>query len=224
MIPKYKAILFDMDGVIVDSMPYHYDSWLQIFQSLGIHVDKPEIYQREGEQGLVTISEILGANGKDLSLADMERLLREKEILFKKMASPRLFSGIEALIRDLKKKGYSLGMVTGTSRGEIDSVLPAHLIQTFDVIVTGDSLERGKPSPDPYLKAMAVLRIKPSEAMVIENAPYGIRSAKSAGIYCVAITTSLPKSYLKEADLVCDSLEEVRSLIPGHGLDFEVSE
>lgn len=223
MIPKYRAILFDMDGVIVDSMPYHYDSWLQIFQSLGIHVDKPEIYQREGEQGLVTISEILGANGKDLSLADMERLLREKEILFKKMASPRLFPGIEVLIRDLKKKGYALGIVTGTSRGEIDSVLPAHLIQTFDVIVTGDTVERGKPSPDPYMKAIAVLRIKPSDAMVIENAPFGIRSAKSAGIYCVAITTSLPKSHLKEADLVCDSLEEVRNLILGHGLGLKVS-
>jgi len=222
MIPKYKAILFDMDGVIVDSMPYHYDSWLQIFQSLGIYVDKTEIYQREGERGLVTLSEILGANGKDLSFADRERLLREKEILFKKMASPRLFPGIEVLIGDLKREGYALGLVTGTSREEIDSVLPARLIETFDVIVTGDSVERGKPSPEPYLKALAGLRIKPFDAVVIENAPYGIRSAKSAGIYCIAITTSLPKAYLKEADLVCDSLEEVKSLILGHGLGFEV--
>jgi beta-phosphoglucomutase len=71
----------------------------------------------------------------------------------------------------------------------------------------------GKPHPEPYLKAAKALGVKPSECAVIENAPYGVASAKKAGMFCIAITSSLPKEYLKRADVVVDSLAEARIFI-----------
>lgn len=223
MANKYKAVLFDMDGVVVDSMPYHYRSWKQIFRSLGINLDKLEIYKREGEQGIGSISAILVDHGIHLSVDDRKKLLHQKEMLFKKIASPRLLPGIEPLIKDLKKEGYQLALVTGTSRSEIDYVLPSCLIVSFDVLVTGDSIERGKPAPDPYMKAIEYLKIRPSDSVVIENAPFGILSAKKAGALCIAITTSLSREYLQDADFICDSLEEVRKLILGNGLGIKIT-
>ena len=223
MANRYKAVLFDMDGVVVDSMPYHYRAWKQVFRSLGINLDKLEIYKREGEQGIGSISSILADHGIHISVDERKKLLRKKEMLFKKMASPRLFPGIESLIKDLKREGYSLGLVTGTSRGEIDYVLPSHLIKSFDVVVTGDNVRRGKPAPDPYIKAIMDLKIKPDDAVVIENAPFGILSAKKAGTFCIAITTSLSGEYLQDADIICDSLEEVRKLILGNGLGIKIT-
>ena len=223
MAHRYKGMLFDMDGVVVDSMPYHYRSWRKIFKSLGIHLDKLEIYKREGEQGIGSITSILEEHGIYLSIEERNKLLQDKEVLFKKIASPRLFPGIKSLIKDLKKEGYLLGLVTGTSRGEIDYVLPSYLITSFDVIVTGDSVGRGKPAPDPYMKAISDLKIKPVDAVVIENAPFGILSAKQAGTLCIAITTSLPREYLQNADFICDSLNEVRKLILGNGLGIKIT-
>lgn len=222
MTNRYKAVLFDMDGVVVDSMPYHYRSWDQIFRSLGVHLDKLEIYKREGEQGIGSISAILADHGIQLSEDERKKLLQEKELLFKKIASPHLFPGIESFIDDLKTEGYSLGLVTGTSRSEIDYVLPSFLIKSFDVLVTGESVKKGKPAPDPYMKAMEDLKTTPGNTIVVENAPFGILSAKKAGALCIAITTSLSGEYLQEADFICDSLEEVRKLILGNGLGIKV--
>lgn len=222
MIFRYKAILFDMDGVILDTMPYHFNAWQEIFGSLGIHLEKFDVYKREGERGIVSISEILSDYGKDLNLEDRQNLLKAKERLFKKIARPKLFPAVIPLIGDLKKKGYLLGLVTGTSRDEVEHVLPASLIKAFDVIVAGDEVKRGKPAPEPYLKAIRALKIRANEVIVIENAPYGIESAQQAGAFCIAITTSLPREYLKDADIICDSLEEVRELMLRNSLVVKV--
>jgi len=214
-IQNYHAILFDMDGVIVHTMPDHFRAWQETLQSIGIQVGKLEIYSREGEQGMVTLSEILAQYGKKLTMEEKQRLLQQKENLFKQIASPSLFPGIENLIEEAKQRGYRLALVTGTSKNEVESILPSRLSNLFEVIVTGDSVSRGKPAPDPYLKALDSLGIKADEAIVIENAPYGIQSAKSAGLVCIAVTTSLPEEYLHDADVILDSVEEVRKLLLG---------
>lgn len=210
---KYKAILFDMDGVITDTMPFHYEAWKKIFKSLGISLDKHEIYKREGEKGIVSISQILALYGLKISHEEKIKLLQDKEALFKKISQVRLFPGIEKLITSLKTQGYLLALVTGTSRGELDYILPSFLLKSFDVVVTGDAVAHGKPAPDPYLKGLNELKVKANESIVIENAPYGIKSAKDAGIFCIAITTSLPSKYLKEANIIFDSLDKVGKLI-----------
>jgi beta-phosphoglucomutase len=212
MASKYKAVLFDMDGVIVDTMPYHFLAWEKIFASIGVTIDKFEIYRREGEKGMVTLSEILALRQKHLSREVKQRLLMEKEALFKEIVSPRLFPGIASFIEELKGKNLLLGLVTGTSRNEMDRILPSAMRKLFNIAITGDIVKRGKPAPDPYLKALDALSATSDEAMVIENAPYGIQSAKQANLLCLALTTSLPREYLLGADYICNSVEEVREL------------
>ena len=91
---------------------------------------------------------------------------------------------------------------------------PPRKIQSyFDTIVTGDLVKKGKPHPESFLKAAKSLNLKPFQCLVIENAPLGIKSAKAAGMYCLAITTSLPKAYLKEANTVVNSLRDVVAVL-----------
>ncbi|OGW94101.1 MAG: hypothetical protein A3G36_02985 [Omnitrophica bacterium RIFCSPLOWO2_12_FULL_45_13] len=91
--------------------------------------------------------------------------------------------------------------------------MPKNIERLFDHIITGDHVKKGKPYPEPYLLAARELAVKPSECVVIENAPYGIMAAKSAGMFCIALTSSLPKEFLKGADIIADKLEDISGLI-----------
>jgi len=113
----------------------------------------------------------------------------------------------------LKKNGHILGLVTGTPSQELKRILPRRVLRIFDGIISGDHVKKGKPHPEPYLKAAKTLGVYPKACLVVENAPYGIESAKRAGMFCIAITTSLPKEYLAKADLVVDKLEEISGII-----------
>lgn len=212
---KRLAILFDMDGVIADSMPFHFQAWEQAFSSVGVAVSQEDIYLREGEKGEVTAREILGARGipNPNNNDEVLALLRKKEEIFRQIAMTRLFPGVVELLEELRKRENSLALVTGTSRKEAEKLLPAGFLDRFDVVVTGDIVLRGKPHPDPYLRAVRELEADSQKCVVIENSPSGIRSAKGAGLYCIALTTSLTRERLGEADRVVDSLAEAREML-----------
>ena len=211
---KAKAIIFDMDGVITDTMPYHFKAWQEAFLKAGIKADCCDIYLREGQKGKDTVREIFEEKrGEKPSLKLVEQILEYKESLFKKRAKPKLIKDMVKFISFLNKKNFRLALVTGTSRREVKKVLPNSLFRKFEVIVTSDEVRRGKPNPQPYKKAVKLLGIKPKEAVVIENAPFGIKSAKKAGLACIALATSLPKQHLKEADVVLSSASKLKSLL-----------
>ena len=105
--------------------------------------------------------------------------------------------------------------MTGTPKKELKHVLPDRIRGLFDCVVAGDDLKNGKPAPDPYLAAAKILRVDPSRCVVVENAPLGVESAKRAGMFCIALTTSLPKTFLKRADVIADKLEDIRGIIEG---------
>jgi len=198
-----------MDGVITNTMPYHFDAWLSVFKSAGIKVSCYDVYEREGQDGFTTIKELFRKHKIAFSVDKAKRLLRRKEELFKKTVKIRFIKGSRPFIRKLKSRGLRLGLVTGTSRHEMEKILPLSLRRFFEVIVTGDEVWKGKPHPEPFLKAVKALRLKPQEIMVIENAPFGIRSAKNAGLFCAALETSLPKKYLLAADIIFSSFKEL---------------
>ena len=131
-------------------------------------------------------------------------------MLFKRIVKKRFVPGARPFLRLLENKEIELALVTGTARHEVMRILPKGLFSMFSVVVTGDEVKRGKPHPEPYNKAIKELGIKPKEAIVIENAPFGIYSAKRAGLKCLALETSLPKSYLKDADFIFKGFKELR--------------
>ncbi len=211
---SYKAIIFDMDGVIVDSMPYHFIAWYEALRPWGgIRVTCFDVFAKEGERWDRTLKHFLKQKKIRPTRTVMRKIFSRRQEIFKKSFKRFIFHGAPELLRCLKKKGYRLALVSGTPLDEIDRILPKRLRALFHAIVSGDSVRQGKPHPEPYLKAARVLGVKPSTCVVIENAPYGITSAKRAGMHCIAVTTSLPASYLQEADAVIDSLREIPAFI-----------
>jgi len=204
------AVLFDMDGVVIDSMGEHARAWIQAAGRFGVQVTEEEVFKREGEQGVITARDFLAKlEGARPTKKAIREFLDVKEEIFKSSSRIKPFGGIETVIDNLRSYGFKLGLVTGTSKGELDRVLPKGIADRFDVIVAGDSVTRGKPHPEPYLVACANLGVDPKNAVVIENAPYGIRSAKAAGVYCIAITTYLPSAELEGADVIIESHGEI---------------
>ena len=195
-----KAVIFDMDGVITDTMPYHFRAWKTVFANSGVHVTHEDIYKREGQKGIESLRELFGEKKIDFKEDMAKHLLKEKEELFKKIFKRKFISGSRSFIKKLSREGYVLALVTGTSRHEAEHLLPKKLWERFHVKVCGCDVQNGKPHPEPYLTALSKLGIQASQAIVIENAPFGIASAKAAGLRCLALETSLPKKYLKQAD------------------------
>lgn len=210
-----KAVLLDMDGVVVDGVPFHLRAWKEAFSAVGIEVTDVDIYKREGMDGLETVREISREKGVPLAPEVQRRVNESKNRILNKIFKVRFIHGSLELIRKLKEKGFKLALVTGTRGEVVRSVLGGlkeGLDSYFDVVITAESVERKKPAPDPYLKAVEELGLRKEECLVIENAPAGITSAKRAGLRCLAITTSLPESYLKEADAILPGLEAVSRL------------
>lgn len=198
-----------MDGVLVDSMPYHFISWFEALNQYGIRVTPFDIYQKEGEKCDTCIKYFFKREGLPLKASLIDKILKLRDNLFRKYFKLLLFKEVTAVIEKLKKQNILLAIVTGSTRNKVVSILPKKLIKSFDVIIAADSLTRGKPYPDPYLMAAEKLKLKPSQCLVIENAPYGITAAKAAKMYCIAVTTSLPKQYLKKADRIYNKLSDI---------------
>ena len=208
-----KAIIFDMDGVITMTMPSHCRAWVKVFGDEGIRVSKFEVYAREGQKGLNSVLEIFAAHKRPITMKRAKELLKKKELLFKANASVRFVPGARSFIRKCHRKGIKLALVTGTARHEVMKILPQGLINCFDVLVSGSDVKHGKPHPEPYLKALKKLKVGRGEALVLENAPFGITSAVKAGLFCVAIETSLPKAYLKDAHKIIHDYGELEKFL-----------
>jgi beta-phosphoglucomutase len=211
---KIRALLFDMDGVIVDSMPYHFFAWYEALKKYGITVSTQDIYEHEGEKWETTLKHYLTQNGLPTDLPFRRKIFNYRQKLFRKILRRHLMPGLPELLRELKAQKYRLGLVSGTPSGDMPQLISKPLLKLFDCAVGGDLVAHSKPHPEPYLTAAEKLALRPAECLVIENAPLGIRSAKAAQMRCLAVTTSLPESYLKQAgaDWVC-GIRELRKQI-----------
>lgn len=195
-----RAVIFDMDGVIINGMPYHARAWEETFRRAGLSITPEEVYEREGESGPSAVDHFLRQRGVQASLEQIQELIRHKEALFKDIAQVEVFAGVPEFLDALLARSLRLALVTGTARQELDASLPLDIQKKFEIIVTGDQVERGKPHPEPYLRALAALELSAAQAVVIENAPLGIRSARAAGLPVLAVGTSLGCDRLQEAE------------------------
>jgi beta-phosphoglucomutase len=208
-----KAVIFDMDGVIIDSMPYHFLAWYEALRPYGVRVSCFEVYSKEGEKWEKTLKELLARSGIKPAPKLLAEIFSSRQRIFKKLFRRFIFKGAREFILCLYRRGYALGLVTGTPLKEVHKILPREIFSLFRAIVAGDQVKKGKPDPAPYLKASRILKSTPNQCLVVENAPLGIESAKRAGMFCVAVTTSLPKEYLKQADIIVDKLQDIPGLI-----------
>ena len=125
------SVLFDMDGVIANTMPDHFLSWKMALRPEGIRVTHDDIYKREGQPGLFSVREIFRDYRKDYNTQRGARILRRKENLFKKIVKRRFIRGARTFIKQLHKSNFRLGLVTGTSRHELRRILPEALCGLF---------------------------------------------------------------------------------------------
>ncbi len=203
-----KAIIFDMDGVLVDSMPYHAEAWKQAFATAGIEVEKREIYELEGSNHMQTVDIIFRRSGRVPTDKDAEELSKRKIEIFNRIEQVRPFDGIKELLADLAPK-YSLAVVSGSNHNTVHDLMNTFFPGAFKVIIDGDDVHKSKPDPEPYLMAVEKLHVPKEECIVIENAPLGIRSAKSAGLRCIAVVAYLGRESLKEADVIVENHREL---------------
>ena len=125
-----------------------------------------------------------------------------------------LAPGAPELLPAARRRFRDMAIATSAARSDLDLLARRHdLLRWFDAIVTGDDTVRHKPDPEPYLRAVNALRVHPRDALVIENAPFGVQSATEAGLCCVALTTSLPAQDLKGAHRIVADLHELRRLL-----------
>lgn len=204
---KYRAVLFDYDGVVANTMEDNYSAWQFAFSKYGIQLDRLRYFRMEGMTPLAVASSVLEENGFDPSPA--AEIAREKERYYIEHHASSLHDGIESLISVLKIRGHLVGLVSGASRERLHGSGIARLLGQFDVIITSDAVARGKPDPEPYLLAAQRLGVSPANCLAIENAPLGIASAKSALMDCIAVCTTLSREYLGEADMVVDGIADL---------------
>jgi beta-phosphoglucomutase len=211
--PTPPAIIFDMDGVVLDSLPTHLITWQQTLAPLGIEMTADDLYPLEGiptERTAQRLTEIF--LGQPCSDEEAGQLASTKRAIFRDIFEPTLVPGIAPLLYDLRGRGYRLGLVTGSARSVVDeSLAPTGLTELFEVIVTGDQVSRGKPDPEPYQTAADRLDLPPAQCLVVENAPLGIQSAQAAGMRCVGLETTLPADRLPPTDHVFSNVSELRA-------------
>ncbi len=210
-IKNFKAVLFDMDGVIVDSMPYHFISWFEALKKYKVTVTPFDIYEKEGEKSDNCVRRFFERDGIKFDDKKVQDVLNLRNKIFKKYFKVFLFDDIEPVLRNLKKQNIKTAIVTGSSKQKVMSMLPKKIIKMFDVIISADMIKKGKPHPDSYLTAAKELNLKSNQCLVIENAPNGIKAAKAAKMFCSAVTTSLPKQYLSQADVVVEKISKIFS-------------
>lgn len=214
-IPRVlKAVFFDYDGVVADTMEDNYEAWRFAFGQHGVEIGREEYFLLEG-MSPKSIAERLGGD-HGLSESSFDRLTDLKAEYYRFHNKFRLYPNIQELLIQLKEKGIKLALISGAKRHRIIEMTPVDFLALFDLIVTADDVVRPKPNPESYLLGLKSLAVASDEVIVIENAPLGIQSGKAAGIYCLALCTTLAKSYLKEADLVLNDMQDVSELFNIH--------
>lgn len=200
-----KAVLFDMDGVLYDSMPNHAIAWQQSMAQFGIQMTAEDAYSTEGARGVDTIRQMVKKQqGRDIDEGEAQQMYDVKSRIFHELPEAPMMPGIMDLMRQIQADDIQIGIVTGSGqRPLIQRILKdfkafvdeAHITTAYDV-------RHGKPHPDPYLIGLKKAgNLKPYEAIVVENAPLGIRAGVAAKIFTIAVNTGpLPAQVLLDAN------------------------
>ena len=202
-----RAVLWDLDGVLVDSAPFHLQAWRELMASLGRELSEADFQRTFGLRNDAILRDLLG----ELPPAEVERLGARKEALFRRAALGNIvpLPGALAVLSLLREQRFKLALVSSAPQGNIDLILGSLGVEAaFDVIVGEGDVTRGKPDPEGFLLAARRLGVPPKECGVIEDAPAGVEAAKRGGMLCVGVHRGHPREALAEADLVVERLDD----------------
>jgi len=207
-----QAILFDLDGLMVDSEPHSLASWEAVLAERGVTLDQ------------LTIESILGlridATARTLidkyHLSDTESELADAKTEYQIAhldGNVRPMPGLIELLDEIDRRGMPKAIASSGIRRYVEAVLRVNgLLERFSVIITGDQVARGKPAPDVFLAAAQALNVEPQFCLALEDAPAGVQAAKAAGMTCIAVPDySMAQLDLSQADQIVTSLHEVQA-------------
>lgn len=214
------AALIDMDGTLYDSMGNHADAWHRLATELGIDATREEFFMYEGRTGASTLNILFNrAYGRDATTQEIEDLYARKALYFTQMPAVKPMPGAMQMLDFFKEVNMRRVLVTGSGQRSLIDRLERDFPGAFatDMMVTSRDVKCGKPHPEPFIKAMEMARVRPSQAIAIENAPLGVKSAATAGAFTVAVTTGpIPKDELIKAGaaIVFDSMPQCAEMLP----------
>jgi HAD superfamily hydrolase (TIGR01509 family) len=209
-----RAVLFDMDGVLYNSMPYHCQSWLQTMTEFGYRCTYEEFFIHEGRTGGSTINLLTQREfGREATEEEIKIIYKRKTELFTQFNNGETIPFAREMLNQVKADGLQTVLVTGSGQpsllGKLDENFPGIFVR--EKMVTAFDVTRGKPNPEPYIKGLNKGdNLQPNQAVVIENAPMGVQAAVAAGIFTIAINTGpIDEQVLYDAgaDIVLPSME-----------------
>lgn len=213
-----RGILWDMDGVLVDTGEAHYQSWLAILSERDIEFTREFFRQSFGMNNTGVLKKLLGA---DIAPKLIEELSNRKEDVFLQLVKGRVepLPGVVGWLSRLKNEGYRMGVASSAPPTNIDALIEGLGIgHFFDVLVSGVDMA-GKPDPGLFLEVARRMDVPPEACVVVEDAIPGVEAAKRAGMACIAVTTTSPADALAAADVIVDRLDRLPEDIFGRLLD-----
>lgn len=199
---QIKVALIDMDGVLYDSMPGHAAAWKQLCDEIGIPCTYDEFFLYEGMTGRDTINLLFKRHfGREVTPKEANDIYKRKAEIFSLQKSKNIMPGVKKMLSKLKQNDVRCILVTGSGQKSILDRIDHDFPDTFSQHdrVTAQDVNHGKPDPEPYLKGLLKTPFSKEEAIVIENAPLGVRAGVAAGIFTIAIMTGpIPLSSLEK--------------------------
>ena len=210
-----KSVLFDMDGVLINSMPNHAVAWQRSMASFGLHMTAADAYATEGARGIDTIRQLVKEQqGRVITLDEAQRMYDVKTRMFGEMPRAEVMPGAYELMEKIARDGLQICVVTGSGQRPLINRLTTDFAPfvTEHYIITAYDVSHGKPNPDPYLMGMERCQSEPYQTIVVENAPLGVQAGHAAQAFTIGVNTGpLPPHMLSNAgaDLVLSSMNEL---------------
>jgi beta-phosphoglucomutase len=214
-----KGIIFDMDGVLIDAMPFHAEAMrLAIKEETNYEIDKKIIYILEGMPGSKLVKEIFRREkiGESIDDSIAKKISKRKKEIFKEIQNSKAIQGATELLNDLGSCSCLKLLVTGSAKQEIQTILNENIgSDKFDLVITGDDLEegQGKPDPAPFQIALQRMNLSPSEAIVVENSPLGVEAAAKAGILYIITLNNTPLDISDFGTLIQSKKDEENTIL-----------